>query len=285
MNCGHTTRWRIPAAETSGRLCIAVAALCVLALSQPTYAFPTGITTQSFGALGCNQCHSGGATPVVTLSGPTEVAPDSTSEYTLQIFAIGSQTKGGLNVSTVLGTLATGGSNFTNTQVLTGTSGRGEVTHTSPKAAVDGVITFTFLWTAPSSFTSATLNAWGNAVNGVNGNSGDRAAFDSLTIVSRPAETATPTDTPTAESTASPTATPSPTDTPTPAVTATPGPCIGDCGQDGTVTVAELVTGVRIALDRLPLGQCPEFDVSGDEAVTVDELVAAVNAALNGCRQ
>ena len=44
--------------------------------------------------------------------------------------------------------------------------GRAEITHTGPKSAMGGVTTFSFLWTAPSSFSSVTLQAWGNAVNG-----------------------------------------------------------------------------------------------------------------------
>ncbi len=60
------------------------------------------------------------------------------------------------------------------------------------------------------------------------------------------------------------------------------GGCIGDCGGDGTVTIDELVTGVRIALDTLPLDECPSLD-AGDDDVTVDELIAGVSNALNGC--
>jgi hypothetical protein len=205
-----------------------------------------GITTTQFeGPNACNDCHSGGTVPTVVLSGPAAVAPDSTNEYTLQVFAVGSQNRGGLNVSAPLGTLSLGGSDASNTQLLTGGGGRKEVTHTGPKAAVDGVVMFTFLWTAPSSFSSATLDAWGNAVNGSGTNSGDRAAFASLSIAN--------------------------------------APCIGDCNDDGAVTVDELVTGVNIALGLIPVDACPAFDPSHDGAVTVDELLAAVNTALNGC--
>jgi hypothetical protein len=65
-----------------------------------------------------------------------------------------------------------------------------------------------------------------------------------------------------------------------------PGPpvsCVGDCGNDGHVTVDELVKGVNIALGSLAMNECPAFDANSDHKVTVDELVAAVNAALNGC--
>ncbi len=69
----------------------------------------------------------------------------------------------------------------------------------------------------------------------------------------------------------------SPTPTPVPIA------CVGDCGNDGEVTVDELIRGVNIALGSLALDQCPNFDSSGDGEVTVDEIVQAVNAALAGC--
>ncbi len=40
---------------------------------------------------------------------------------------------------------------------------------------------------------------------------------------------------------------------------------------------------MRIALGSSPLEDCPVFDANSDEAVTVDELVRAVNNALGGC--
>jgi hypothetical protein len=59
--------------------------------------------------------------------------------------------------------------------------------------------------------------------------------------------------------------------------------CVGDCDNSGTVTVDELVQGVGIALETLPLDRCQPFDCNGTGQVTVDCLVQAVNAALNGC--
>jgi hypothetical protein len=90
-------------------------------------------------------------------------------------------------------------------------------------------------------------------------------------------DTPTPTLTQTAIDTASPSPSPSPTATPTPIG------CVGDCGEDGAVTVDELVTGVSIALGNLLADECPPFDATGDEKVTVEELVQGVTNALNGC--
>ncbi|MBI3783083.1 MAG: hypothetical protein HY270_06760 [Deltaproteobacteria bacterium] len=59
--------------------------------------------------------------------------------------------------------------------------------------------------------------------------------------------------------------------------------CTGDCNGDAEVTIDEVIRGVNLALEVLPISACPSFDANGDAAVTIDELVAAVNAALFGC--
>jgi hypothetical protein len=61
-------------------------------------------------------------------------------------------------------------------------------------------------------------------------------------------------------------------------------PCPGDCGDDGTVTVDEVVRGVAIALGDMPLSECTRIDRDGDGRVAVDEIVGAVENALAGCR-
>ncbi len=59
--------------------------------------------------------------------------------------------------------------------------------------------------------------------------------------------------------------------------------CPGDCDGSRTVTIDELVAGVRMALGDLPDDNCPSFDRDGDGRVTISELVMAVTAALSGC--
>lgn len=59
--------------------------------------------------------------------------------------------------------------------------------------------------------------------------------------------------------------------------------CAGDCNGDGSISVAELIEGVRIGLDDAALSECPAFDVTPDGTLRIDELVAAVAAALDGC--
>ena len=100
-----------------------------------------------------------------------------------------------------------------------------------------------------------------------------------------------PIDTPTrtATRTKAPTRTPARTGTATrtPTRTATRTPthteCPGDCDGSGTVGINELIVGVNIALNTLPVRACTPFDIDGDTAVEINELIAGVNAALNGC--
>jgi hypothetical protein len=40
---------------------------------------------------------------------------------------------------------------------------------------------------------------------------------------------------------------------------------------------------VNLALGVAPLSTCPVFDANGDGEVTVNEILQAVNSALNGC--
>jgi len=59
--------------------------------------------------------------------------------------------------------------------------------------------------------------------------------------------------------------------------------CAGDCDGDGTVVVAELLRAVNIALGLLPASECVAADQDENLEVSVDELVRAVDRALNGC--
>ncbi len=59
--------------------------------------------------------------------------------------------------------------------------------------------------------------------------------------------------------------------------------CTGDCNGDEQVHITELMQGVHIALGSEPMSQCPEFDSGGDGQVTVDEILGAVKAGIDGC--
>jgi hypothetical protein len=106
------------------------------------------------------------------------------------------------------------------------------------------------------------------------------------TATALPTAPGTPASTPTFSPTTTPTATASATanttPTPTPSVTPTPLARVGDCNGNGTVTVDEILTGVRIALGTAQLDQCRRFDGNNDQQVTIDEILVAINNALNG---
>jgi hypothetical protein len=185
----------------SRRLWLLAAFAIVVGQPAVSRAFSTGIPTTVFGGSGCPLCHAGGTAPAVVLSGPTVVAPGDTAPYTLTIFGSSGQPWGGLNVAANGGVLTTGGPFPIGTQILSGTGGLGEVTHTTPKLGdVANIVEFSFLWTAPASFTgTVTLRGWGNAVNRNFSSGGDAAALDTLDIVSTapsPTPTATPTPAP-----------------------------------------------------------------------------------------
>jgi len=59
--------------------------------------------------------------------------------------------------------------------------------------------------------------------------------------------------------------------------------CTGDCDGTGTITIQELVRGVNLALGAASVEECPRFDANRDRRVSIDELVAAVGAALSSC--
>jgi hypothetical protein len=58
---------------------------------------------------------------------------------------------------------------------------------------------------------------------------------------------------------------------------------VGDCNEDGTVSINELIQMVNIALGTAQLSTCTPGDANGNGQIVVNEIVAAVNNALNGC--
>jgi hypothetical protein len=89
---------------------------------------------------------------------------------------------------------------------------------------------------------------------------------------------------PTATSTATATRNVTRTPTPTRPPRRTPGqPCVGDCDNDGRVTVDELVRLVNRALAGSVGAGCAAGDRDGNQRITVDELVAAVISDLTDC--
>ncbi len=56
----------------------------------------------------------------------------------------------------------------------------------------------------------------------------------------------------------------------------------GDCNGDEQVSIDELMLAVMIALDEDSLSECVGLDLDDNGVVTINELVAAVDEALNG---
>ncbi|MEO8605897.1 MAG: hypothetical protein ABI629_25225 [bacterium] len=65
--------------------------------------------------------------------------------------------------------------------------------------------------------------------------------------------------------------------------TAAAAGCPGDCNGDGVVTIDEIISGVAIALGTKPTSVCAAFDRDADGSISINELLAAVNALLSGC--
>jgi hypothetical protein len=59
--------------------------------------------------------------------------------------------------------------------------------------------------------------------------------------------------------------------------------CTGDCDLGNSVSVAEVVRGVTIALGSGSVAECRQMDRSGDDRIGIDELVEAVTNSVSGC--
>ncbi|AKJ00997.1 uncharacterized protein (TIGR03382 family) [Archangium gephyra] len=124
----------------------------------------------------CSNCHTQAAVPTVTLTGPSSLAAGETGQYKLTITG-GPGLKGGFNVA-VDNTAAS-------LDFVAGTGIKkqsNELTHTAPKPAAAGAITFDFSLVAPPSAGTVKIFAAGNSVNGDNNSTGDAAALTSLSV-------------------------------------------------------------------------------------------------------
>jgi len=59
--------------------------------------------------------------------------------------------------------------------------------------------------------------------------------------------------------------------------------CPGDCNGDGVVTVDELLAAVNAAVESGRVPQCDSVDTNGDGRVTMDEILMATQRMLRGC--
>lgn len=145
--------------------------LTLLFLAAPCFANQLGVVGYSGKtAESCNNCHTGGATPTVTITGPSTLQAGQTGTYQLTISG-GAGSRAGMNVAVDVAAaqvLAVAGDtvSFSN-----------EVHHSAPKAFSGGRATFSFRLLAPTFAGPVRLFGAGNSCNGNGGSSGDRAGL------------------------------------------------------------------------------------------------------------
>ncbi len=143
--------------------------ILLISCSILIYAYPTGIVGRTLkNGVGCT-CH--GANPstnvIVTINGPDTLIVNETANYSVTISG-GPLAAGGTNIAASDGALTPGDGLR---------SEAGELTHVQPMSPSNGIVTFNFTYTAPSSASNQTLYANGNSVN-LNGfNTGDQWNF------------------------------------------------------------------------------------------------------------
>ena len=127
----------------------------------------TGVTKKN--GVGCT-CHDPSPSPgvIVTINGPTVLSPNQTANYTVTVQG-GPAVRAGTDIASSAGIL-----NVTST-VLQKVGD--ELTHSTPQPFTDGVATFTFSYTAPSTPGAYTIFANANSVNFNGDNTGDQWNF------------------------------------------------------------------------------------------------------------
>jgi hypothetical protein len=172
----------------SSALVVAVAISASLLTATPALARSAGIDSAQFTPMGgCNDCHSGGVAPQVSLNASAaSVAPGEQLTLSLSVTSQSSaQIAAGFNLrSSQRGTFAVGGPDATGTRTIANANtGWLEATHNAAKNASAGVTTFSTLWTPDPGVTGpVTFTAWGNSVNRANGRNGDRSSVTSITV-------------------------------------------------------------------------------------------------------
>lgn len=151
-------------AATRTLVALALGGCALLGRASPAAARASGIVTDN-----CDSCHSGGdvGQPTLTLTAqPATFNPGDLVTFTLVLRAPSIRVGGAYITTGGLGTLQTlsGEGLKVNTQGLT---------HSAPKAAVSGAVTFHFTWQAPTKAGGLDLGVAALAGNGNNAPSGD----------------------------------------------------------------------------------------------------------------
>lgn len=159
------TRWRRPRPSSPWRfLVVATSAVACVTHATSAVGHERGIAVA-----GCDGCHGGGAIEQAMLSlvaEPATFAPGDLVTFTLGVRRSSIRVAGAYVVTGGVGAF----------QPLPGeglaASGKG-LSHTAPKAAVDGSVTFRFGWRAPSSPGAVSFGVAALAGNGDRASSGD----------------------------------------------------------------------------------------------------------------
>jgi hypothetical protein len=122
--------------------------------------------------VGCNQCHSGGGSPNVQLSGPSTVAPSSANTFSFTISG-GAGGCGGLDVSANGAALSVSGSDGPNDYLDSG-----DITQSSPTNFSGASLVYTFTVTAG---TGSSLTLYAAGLSGCS-NSDSSSSETSLTV-------------------------------------------------------------------------------------------------------
>ncbi|HEY2731433.1 MAG TPA: MopE-related protein [Polyangia bacterium] len=144
----------------SGLALAAGLALVLILASSRAEARRAGIASE-----GCSGCHSGGATPTVTITSSSAMIATA-QMVTFSVNITTPEGYAGLFLTADVGTLASLAGQ--GTQLVSG-----GITHTAPKKAVNGVTTFQVGWTAPAAPGGVNLNAYVVAANNDGGSRGD----------------------------------------------------------------------------------------------------------------
>lgn len=148
-------------------------------VSFSAWATPAGISGFSGKSAGthCGSCHTGGAAPTVTLTGPTTLMPGATGSYTVRVTGGPGQNAG---VDAALAGVNSGQAVFmagTGTRLL-----NGEVVHNAAASMTGGSATFAFTVRAPMTNGVFTLNVAGLSANNNDAPSGDGVATAALNV-------------------------------------------------------------------------------------------------------
>jgi hypothetical protein len=138
---------------------------------------------------GCNGCHAGGATPVVTVTASARELVPGGAPLLLTVTVTtpnGDPGAAGFDLSASrAGQFARGGPASEATMIVRGLDGRSEATHQRPKPGEPAV--FSALWTPAAGVTGpVTFTAWGAAVDGDayrDGPRGDRASRATVDVI------------------------------------------------------------------------------------------------------